>query len=183
MNSKKEKILFIVLPFAVLIIAVAAVFFAVGKPHGVNRYSRAIKGYAQKYGVEPELIAAVVRAESSFNPNALSEKGAEGLMQIMPETAEFIAQTIFYEKDVDLFDWECNLELGTAYLAYLFEKFDGEYEVLCAYNAGEGRVVAWLNDSAYSSDGKTLDIVPFKETRVYAQKVTDYKKRYARYFA
>lgn len=183
MNSKKEKIVFIILPFAVMIIAVAAVLFAVGKPHGLNRYSSAIKGYAQKYGVEPELIAAVVKAESGFNPSAVSEKGAEGLMQIMPETAEFIAQTIFYEKDVDLFDWECNLELGTAYLAYLFEKFDGEYEVVCAYNAGEGRVVAWLNDSAYSGDGKTLDTVPFKETRAYVQKVTDYKKRYARYFA
>lgn len=183
MNSKKEKIVLIILPVAVTIAAVVAVLFAVGSSNGVNRYSSSIKVFAQKYGVDPELIAAVIRAESGFNPNALSEKGAEGLMQIMPETAEFVAQTIFYEKNVDLFDYDCNLELGTAYLAYLFEKFDTEYEVLCAYNAGEGRVAAWLNDSTYSADGRTLDIVPFKETRVYVQKVTDYKKRYARYFA
>lgn len=182
MRFFKKKTFFILLFVTVVLIVLASVFCVACRPVGVDRYYTSIVETALRYDIEPELIASIARVESGFDENAVSEKGAKGLMQIMPETAEYIAVKIGYKSTIDLFDSECNIELGTAYLAYLLEKFSDKYEAVCAYNAGEGRVMAWLNDKAYSKDGKTLERVPFAETRNYVERVFFYEKKYARYF-
>ena len=85
--------------------------------------------------------------ESGFKPMAKSGKGARGLMQLMPSTAEWIANKngIAYSEEL-LVNAEYNLELGCAYLSYLSSRFDGKRNIAAAYNAGEGDVRKWLND-------------------------------------
>ena len=121
--------------------------------------------------VEPELVFAIIKTESSFKENKVSKKGAIGLMQIMPSTANYVSELYFGSKDFDLFNPNHNLLIGITYLSYLFDKFENKKTALSAYNAGEGRVFTWLLNNDYSTDGKTLNNIPFKETRLYVEKV------------
>ena len=131
---------------------------------------------AKQSDIELDLLLSIIQTESSFNKNAISNKGACGLMQLMPSTASFIAEKVGYVAVIDLFDIECNIFLGCKYLCYLKEKFITLDLVLCAYNAGEGRVREWLLNPTYSNDGVALSYIPFKETRQYLQKVTNGRK-------
>ena len=147
------------------------------------KYKDNILNYSQKYNLKPELVASLIYAESKFDANAISNKGAKGLMQIMPQTAMWICIKLNEEyKEENLFDADYNIKLGTYYLSYLSEKFEDVVVILCAYNAGEGVVNSWLKDKNYSSDGKTLDYIPFKQTREYTQKVINNLKRYEKKF-
>jgi len=137
------------------------------------KYSTCIKTYAMQYGVNPALIASVINAESKFDPNSISNKGAVGLMQIMPTTATFVANysDIEYNGENELKNISKNIEIGVAYIKYLSNKFTDLFTMLCAYNAGEGNVMIWLKDSKFSKDGKVLLKTPYKETNFYARKV------------
>lgn len=126
-------------------------------------FENEISDVSCKYCVSKELIYSIINAESSFNVNAKSEKGALGLMQILPTTAVYIAKKISYQNEIDLFNASCNIELGTAYLSYLQNIFQNLDFVICAYNAGEGNVKRWI------SDGR-IDI-RFEETRNYLKRV------------
>lgn len=182
--DKKSDKLYLIIPAAVIVVAVLCVVWSAASGwRSVYRYAGQISGAAREYDLDPALLAAVAKAESGFNKDAVSEKGAVGLMQLLPETAGYIADKIGYGGQIRLKDPQCNVTLGAAYLRYLFEKFDGEFEVLCAYNAGEGRVRGWLEDETLSSDGKTLTVVPFKETREYVARVLKYKKQFDGSFA
>lgn len=141
-----------------------------------QKYTDVVKRYAGEYGVETELVYAVIRSESNFRPDAVSRSGARGLMQLMPSTAQFISGKIGEELAIDS---PCdNIRMGVWYLSYLTEKFGAGTEVLAAYNAGEGTVRRWLNDPRYSSDGKTLQTVPFAETARYIGRVKKFYKCY-----
>jgi hypothetical protein len=114
------------------------------------------------YNLDPNLIFAIIRAESNFDPYAVSEAGARGLMQLMPGTAAEMRVT-------NVFDPEQNVAGGTQYLAKLFELFDDNVELsLAAYNAGPGAV------------RKHGGIPPYRETQEYVRKVTRYTREYAR---
>ncbi|HEY0143602.1 MAG TPA: lytic transglycosylase domain-containing protein [Thermoanaerobaculia bacterium] len=113
---------------------------------------------AKKNNIRPELVAAVVQAESRFKPTARSGAGAVGLMQLVPRTGRWMGAR-------DLTNPVQNITAGTKYLKYLHERFDGnETKVIAAYNAGEGNVKRFGG------------IPPFKETRKYVTKVRDYEK-------
>ena len=139
------------------------------------KYRAEIGRYAGEYGFEPYLILAVIKTESGFDTNAKSGAGAVGLMQLMPATARFIADKAeIFEGDIgeaDLYDPDVNIRLGCAYLRYLMCRFGNLRLCLCAYNAGEGNVAAWLIDPRYSTDGKSLYKIPFKETEKYYKRV------------
>ena len=115
----------------------------------------------------------MINAESKFEPNSMSSKGAVGLMQLLPSTASFIAEqeNIEYTCSAELKNASTNLLLGIAYVRYLLNKFPDTYTMLCAYNAGEGNVAQWLQNAKYSKNGETLKNTPFKETNAYAKKV------------
>jgi len=133
----------------------------------------------EKYGVSPALVASIIFAESSFRTDAKSNRGAVGLMQLLPSTAEWLCarQGESFSEEM-LTNPLYNIELGTYYLSYLFEKFENETAVLAAYNAGEGNVRLWLLNTTYSADGEGLTTTPYKETNEYIKKVKKAERRY-----
>lgn len=137
--------------------------------------------YAGKYNLDPYFVAAMIDTESDFDDAAVSPDGAQGLMQIMPETAEWIAQKLEVT-GYNMLDPETNIEFGCWYLNFLQNKFSGEEQLMMAgYNAGHNKVDEWLAEG-YSKDGLTLDEIPYAETKNYVDKVSrayeQYKKLY-----
>lgn len=143
-----------------------------------NDYKAEVDKYSRKYGVSAEFVYAVIRAESKFDKDAVSDKGAKGLMQIIDATGEWVAEKIELS-DVDLFDPDTNIEIGTFYLSYLLDLYKGDKVcAAAAYNAGPANVDGWLADENYSKDGKTLDKIPFPETEQYVKKVMENIEKY-----
>ncbi|MDR2599514.1 MAG: lytic transglycosylase domain-containing protein, partial [Oscillospiraceae bacterium] len=137
-------------------------------------YSDIIFENAREFDLEPELIFAVIHAESRFRANARSPVGASGLMQIMEDTANWIAPMAGiddFNYSEQIMDPEINIRLGSFYLRMMLNRFEDLTVALSAYNAGSGNVGNWLNNPEYSSDGVTLDYIPFAETRNYIEKV------------
>lgn len=123
-------------------------------------YADTVKAMAKKYKVDAALVRAVIHAESAFNSKALSKKGAQGLMQLMPGTAKDLGVT-------NAFDIQQNIEGGVKYLAGLLKTFDGNIQLAtAAYNAGPGAVKRFNG------------IPPYAETEVYVQRVGILHQRY-----
>ena len=147
-------------------------------------YVDLIRQRAAENGLEPAYVAAVVLAESSYDPQAVSSVGAQGLMQIMPETGEWIAGK-FDETYVEgcLFDPETNLKYGCWYLGYLLNRYSGDKRCAsAAYHSGQGTVDEWLKDPAYSSDGVTLDVVGGERANIYVDRVLEYYEKYEKLY-
>ena len=151
-------------------------------------YRELIERMAGEYNLAPSFVASVIKNESSFDPGALSGKGARGLMQLMPDTAEWIAHKLRfdYSSPEQLTDPEINVRFGCWYLNYLSSLFDADpLCVVCAYHAGQGEISTWLMDPSISSDGKTMSLqsLPEGPTKVYAGRVTrDYGIYQEKYF-
>jgi soluble lytic murein transglycosylase-like protein len=127
----------------------------------LEKYDPLIWSAAEKYRVDYALVKAVIKAESNFNPRAISNAGARGLMQLMPETANALRVN-------DPFHPEDNIEGGVRHLRYLLDLFQGNLAlVLAAYNAGEEAVFRYN------------DIPPYRETRTYVQRVLKYFRNYS----
>ncbi|WP_353681827.1 lytic transglycosylase domain-containing protein [Pelotomaculum sp. PtaB.Bin117] len=137
--------------------------------------------YADKYHVDPFLLAAIMKTESDFNNQAVSDKGARGLMQIMPETGQWIVHqmgepAISMEK---LLDPETSIKLGAWYIADLGKEFNGDTVlILAAYNGGRGNVEDWLDRKELRGGGERIEQIPFPETRFYVRKVLLYQQIY-----
>ena len=150
-------------------------------------YAGWITQYALEQGLDPALVSAVILCESSFNPQAESRLGARGLMQLMEDTAGWVAHKLD-EDDASysfdrLYDAETSIRFGTWYLGYLSRRFDGDAtKIVCAYHAGQGNVDAWLKNPAYSSDGVTLDVIPTQDTSAYASRVLRARDVYRKYY-
>lgn len=139
-----------------------------------------IRTYADENGVDRYLVAALIKAESNFNEFALSDAYARGAMQLTDETAAFCARKVGIRlKENDIYDPGINIRLGVYYLNRMLELFGGDESLaVAAYNAGEGRVREWLQDPTLSTDGETLDTIPYEETRRHVEKISSYKKIY-----
>lgn len=179
-NSRKFK-------YIELLIAVLLIYIAVLNIPNLLRllypleYKEVIIKYGQLYKIDPPLIAALIKTESGFEANAESSKGAKGFMQITPSTGEWIASTTGMKgfNESMLFDPETNIKLGSWYIKYLTDYYEGSFElVFAAYNGGSGNVDKWLKDKNYSLDGRTLDTIPFSETENFVKKL---RKNYSVY--
>ena len=141
-----------------------------------QKYGDYITNYAQKYDLEPSLVASVINVESGYDENAKSSAGAIGLMQIMPTTATYLMGEEILEEE--LFNAEFNIEIGCLYLSKMLDEFNNLETALAGYNAGPNNVKNWLNDANYSKDGQTLLSTPFPETNRYIEKVKNNIKIY-----
>ena len=137
-----------------------------------QKYADSVQTYSAQYGVRPTLVYAVIRTESSFDPDATSDVGAKGLMQIMPDTLDWLCYRMGEDVPFDaLSEPDTAIRFGTYFLHLLLEEFGDEYTALAAYHAGRGRVLQWLDDAAYSPDGQTLETIPYPDTAHYVAKV------------
>ncbi|MEG0766919.1 MAG: lytic transglycosylase domain-containing protein [Clostridia bacterium] len=138
-------------------------------------YRDLVEAYASKQGLDPAFVAAIILKESSFKPDAISEIGARGLMQLMPDTAEWVAHKLDEDATYSfdrMFDPETNIRYGTWFLGYLQRKFQNDpVKMAAGYHAGGGRVSEWLANPAYSANGKSLDTIPYQDTDRYVQRV------------
>ena len=128
------------------------------------------------YGVDENLIFAVIKAESNFQEDAVSHKDALGLMQIMKETAEDVARKYNIEIDFnnserEILNVQNNIKIGTKYLAVLLEKYKNIEVAVAAYNAGIGTVDNWIEKGIIKSDGSDIENIPYKETNNYVRKI------------
>ncbi len=170
--KKKTKIIIV---FAVLV-AVSAYFIAyIDKRTGVFKtsvYKSSVMFYSDEFGVDPLLVKAVMKRESNMNPEALSNKGAVGLMQIMPATGQDIANQLNL-KNFDaqmLKEPDLNIRFGTFYLEKLLNYYDNNLIlVLAAYNAGIRNVDKWLEADPKIS--KSISRIPFRETRRHTRAI------------
>ena len=179
MKNKKLVIIFIVL---ILII----IFIVLFKDNILRiiypkTYKEAVTIYEEKYNVEENLIFALIKSESNFNPKAISNSNAIGLMQLMNDTAIDVAKKNNIDVNEEnskeeLMDIYKNIEIGTCYLSVLLEKYQNKELALAAYNAGIGTVDGWIQAGIIKKDGSNIENVPYKETNNYVRKILrDYK--------
>ncbi len=174
------------------VLAIVLVVVASEVNHAVDRlglpltHAEVIRRQAAEKRLDPALVAAVIYAESKFEPHE-SSAGAQGLMQLLPGTAYYIAHlsggTQFTESD--LASPSINVAYGTYYLRYLLDHYEGnEMLAIAAYNAGLANVDRWV--ARARDEGRTLTVaaIPFPETRAYVERVQsaqqDYRADYAR---
>jgi len=176
-KMKRNRILLTLLVILLLVFATKGVVY-----NGANRilYKDYIVQYSKEYELDPYLVMAIINAESKFDKDAISSKGAMGLMQMTESTAEWVAEstnTTDFETH-DLYDPETNIKMGCWYINKLRDEFGNTQLVLAAYNAGPGNVEEWLKDSNISKDGQYLDNIPYGETDNYIKRVLLNKEIY-----
>lgn len=180
LKSGKRMIIFLLLIF----IIIAMIFLYKDKFLKLlypKTYQEVVLAYEEKYKVEENLIFAVIKAESNFEKEAISNRNAIGLMQLMEETAKDVAKKNNIEINVEnikeeLCDANKNIEIGTCYLAMLIQRYENKEVALAAYNAGIGTVDGWIEKGIIKRDGTDIENVPYKETNHYVRKILrDYK--------
>jgi soluble lytic murein transglycosylase len=140
------------------------------------RYEQIVVGHAENYELEPQLVAAVIYQESKFDADAVSASGAVGLMQLLPETGQGIADRTGGKAwtPEDLHNPELNIRYGSWYLRHLLDKYGNEELALAAYNAGQTNVDRWRDEGVG---------IQFGETRHYVERVQELKEIYADAYA
>lgn len=149
------------------------------------KFNEYVFKYSRDNLIDPYLVFAIIKAESSFNPDALSQKNAYGLMQLTKKTAEWGAESKKLEEFSveELYIPETNIMLGCWYLGQLMMEFNGNTNlVLAAYNGGSGNVKEWLGNKNLSKTGYSLDRIPFVETKRFVEKVANYYHVYLKLY-
>jgi soluble lytic murein transglycosylase len=137
-------------------------------------YWNDLKRYSAANGLDPYLVASLIRQESEFNPNAVSRANAVGLMQLLPKTGKLVARQVNLKRynASQLYTPAVNMQLGTRYFKGMVDKFGGSFEyALAAYNAGSDRVDDWLSQGKYRDPQEFVESIPFTETREYVQAI------------
>ncbi len=133
-----------------------------------------LKRFSAANGLDPYLVASLIRQESEFNPLAVSRANAVGLMQLLPKTGKSVAHQVDLKhyNPTQLFTPAVNLQLGTRYFRGMVDKFGGSFEnALAAYNAGSDRVEDWMGQGKYRDSAEFVESIPFTETREYVQAI------------
>lgn len=137
-----------------------------------QKYSEYVEKYAKEYQIEEELIYAMIKAESNFEAEAVSNKKALGLMQMLESTAHEVAEKLELEvTKEEILSPEINICLGTKYLSNLIQKYGNIELAVASYNAGIGNVDSWIEEGTIKKDGTDIENIPFKETNNYVRKV------------
>ncbi len=173
---------------AVLVVFLAALGLLLFGPRLVDQgmrwlypkpYQELVRREAAEFQLPENLVYAVMRAESGFDQQAKSRAGAHGLMQLTETTFHWIASLHPPENGGEnILDPADNVHCGCALLRLLLNHYESLEVALAAYNAGMGNVDGWLQNVDYSSDGKTLDAIPYPETAAYLKRVKETYERY-----
>ena len=165
----------------IIIILIVVVFFGVFKNKILKiiypkTYQEIVSTYAKKYNVDENLVFAVIKAESNFDKDAISNRNAIGLMQIMEETAKEVAnkyniQVNSKNAKEEILEVQNNINIGTKYLEILLEKYNNKEVAVAAYNAGIGTVDNWIEKGIIKADGSDIENIPYKETNNYVRKI------------
>lgn len=176
----------------IISIVIIIVFLAFNKNNILKifypkKYEEIVSLYAKEYNVDENLICAVIKAESNFDENAVSNKNALGLMQIMEETAKDVAKKSNIELNQenikeDILNANNNIKIGTKYLSILLDKYKNIELSLAAYNAGTGNVDNWIEKKILNKDGSNIENIPYKETNMYVRKILQNYKIYNRLY-
>lgn len=167
--KKKIFVIFSISLVILFLFSVCVYFFVYPR-----KYENQIVAFSEKFNLEKELVYAIVKVESNFKSDAVSKSGALGLMQILPKTAKWIAEELGEDySDENMFEPEINIRFGCFYLRYLFDKFEDLDIVVCAYNAGEGKVQDWIKNGIL--DRNEID---YSETKNYLERVEKFYKVY-----
>lgn len=182
-SSQRPLVIVLILCAAILLgFLVDAVWTLVEKAQHPLDYAEIISRYSEAYNIPKDVIYAVIKVESGFDPEAESSAGAIGLMQMIPSTFEWLTGEEHLNEKLPvskLRDPEVSIRYGTYYLAYLYRSFDYNWHsVFAAYNGGEGNVRKWLKNSEYSDGEGNLTHIPFSETRSYVSKVETAREAY-----
>ncbi len=187
-RRRKSTVGIFVKTFVFLFIAVAIIWMATGGMKMLMewlyplKYSEIVTKAACDYDVPVDVIYSVIRTESSFKPEAVSHAGAIGLMQIMPETYEWLLTIMGEELSANAIYYpEVNIRCGAYYLAYLHRELGDWQTVFAAYNAGIGRVKSWLEDESITEDGMLVHI-PIEETANYVVKIAKAREMYQKLY-
>ena len=171
-RKNAKKLLIIVIAIILTIIVVLCIKKLMMKILYKKEYSEYVNKFSQEYNVEENLIYALIKAESNFEADAVSNKNAQGLMQLMPSTAEEVADKNDIELTEDnILEPEININIGTIYISTLLKKYDCIEVALAAYNAGIGNVDKWIDNGTIKADGSDIENIPFKETNTYVRKI------------
>lgn len=135
-------------------------------------YQEEIKEYADKYNVDPILVASIIKVESDFDNSAKSNQSAIGLMQLLEDSAQHSAELVGEKYYPDkLSEPSYNINLGVGYYDYLYRYYNNKDLALAAYNGGIGNVDSWLNDGTLDKKNIKISAIPIEETRQYVTKV------------
>ena len=147
-------------------------------------YRSQVESIADEYELDRWLVFAIIRVESSFKARAESSAGARGLMQLMPDTAQWIVESAAFEMtEAETWLPQNNIRLGCWYINWLRDYYNGDMVAgVAAYNAGIGNVNAWLEEGLWDGRRKTLAAIPFAETRRFVKNVYDSYDMYRRLY-
>lgn len=172
-----KKVLIFMSIVIILLLSVCIESKAIKKLIYPKKYSIYVEKYSKEYSIDENLVYSIIKAESKFDKDVISYKGAKGLMQISDITRDWAIEELSLGNNVDIFDPNTNIKIGCWYLNKLYKQFGQLNLVIAAYNGGSGNVQRWLDDEEYSSNGK-LHSIPFPETANYVDKVKRYYENY-----
>lgn len=148
-----------------------------------RNFSEYVEEYSYEYGIPEYVVYSVIKTESDFESGAVSDKGAVGLMQIMPDTFNWLTGMLSENlNSAMLYDPETNIKYGTYYLSYLYQRYGSWTEVYAAYNAGPGSVDEWLEEESYTDKNGKLSKIPYKETEDYVKRLKKANDTYKRLY-
>lgn len=167
----------------VILLVIAALVIRHQLPYYLypNEYSAEIEAEAAVAGIDPYLVCAVIKAESNFDADAVSPVGAVGLMQIMPETGEWLAALGGLDFAADkLYQPRYNIRLGCCYLRFLLDYWQWDVcKAVASYNAGQRNVAGWLENGIWDGTSENLQDIPFEETQKYVERVFHIYQQYS----
>ena len=184
MKNIFKKLILLLLSIIVICVVVLWIYRNLFFP---RKYKDIVDQACSMYNIDPNLIYAIIKQESGFNKDAVSKSGAKGLMQIMDATAKDMAIDIdsINNDNYDIYDPYTNILIGTKYISYLINHFDGNYYLaITAYNAGMGKIEEWLDKpyNEYIEYSEIYQIIEYNETRNYITNVISYYDFYTKLY-
>ncbi len=195
MSRRRKRLTAAVIVVVIVVIAAVAIALTVlGKEtrrrvlfatHPIQ-YAEYVEEYSAEYGLDKYLLYAFIKTESGFDPDAVSDTGARGLMQLMETTFDWVKFRLGDGDEVvydDMFDPEMNIRYGAYLVSYLLGRFGSTDTAAAAYFSGVGEVSGWLENSEYSEDGVHLDKIPSRNCAHYVSKIQNALSVYTELYA